>query len=98
LIYVVFTNLERSPDITRLNYASILMLNYFQKNDDGEDEVLSDATDKLLQSLEGESIKEYIIEENSNAVVGDESGRAFGEILETPSMIAMLVWLAVTYF
>ena len=66
------------------------MLNYFQKNDDGEDEVLSDATDKLLQSLEGESIKEYIIEENSNYFMFQ---LIFSQVFKSPTLLFIIAYL-----
>ena len=98
LIFIVYIYTERDHEIDRLSYASILMLRYLKKNDDGEDELLEKATENLLQCLEVEEKKEYIMEANPIAVIKDEDGRYYGGILETPSMFGMLIWLAITYF
>ena len=95
LIYVVYISRVQTRQIEMLNYASILMLGYFKKLDDGKDAVLTQATGSLFNSLDGQANMDFINEASPTEVKSQDMGFTIAEMLEVPFLIIMLIWLVI---
>lgn len=91
LLYLIYMRMPGGNADFRAELANVLTLSYLKRIDNGSDKQLTDATDKLLESLQSESSLMHVTEVNPQEVIDIDSAKLISSTIDGFVFFGLLV-------